>query len=147
MGDFGPDLPTSRMSANAIRHTVLEGTQHISRSWLRENAIHVLPREEVTELSSSDELRFLAKLSDELVCITTADIGEQSQNQGVQIPVAQVSDWFWDHAPFDVLIASPDLHALLLHHGGRVRAARRIATSVGNCDRPTVSGRGTRAIR
>lgn len=114
MGDFGPDLPTSRMSANAIRHTVLEGTQHFSRSWLRENVIHVLPREEITELPSSDELRFLAKLSDELICITTADIGEQSQNQAVQIPVAQVSDWFWDHASFDVLIATPDLHALLL---------------------------------
>lgn len=25
-----------------------------------------------------------------------------------------MSDWFWDHAPFDVLIATPDLHALLL---------------------------------
>ncbi|MFW0796547.1 hypothetical protein AAFP30_22250 [Gordonia sp. CPCC 205515] len=68
----------------------------------------------MNEAESSGVLAALGDLSPELVCLTTEGLGAELPDQGVSATLAEVADWRWRLAPFDVVIVTPDLDAAVL---------------------------------
>lgn len=100
--------------ARHIRGAVLDGSKDFASGWLHDKNLEVLTLEEIPDLAVSDELRLLASRSSELIAMTTDELGDADATQAVKIPAADVGDWYWEHAPFDVLIANPGLTEMLL---------------------------------
>ncbi|WP_069160747.1 hypothetical protein [Nocardia altamirensis] len=105
--------------AGRVRAALLESEQELSATWSSASERVVVPGAEISELTQDPSgRRILAAFADrgyhEVYCLTTAELGPGQANQAVAIDLAGVNDWWWQHAPFDIVIASLDLAAVVL---------------------------------
>lgn len=109
----------SETDSRRIRSDLLESEQQLSSTWASVPGRFVAPAEEISDLIDDPSgvrvlSAFAARGCSEVYCATTFDLGSAHADQAVITPLAEVNEWRWDHAPFDVVVASQDLAAVVL---------------------------------
>ncbi|MET7773022.1 hypothetical protein [Nocardia sp. NPDC005366] len=118
-GDITAVRKLSATESDRIRSDLLESEQQFSDTWSSVPGRFVVPAEEVSDLITDPSgarilSAFAAHGYPEVYCSTTSDLGSAHSDQAVLTPLADVNDWRWDHAPLDVVVASPDLAVAVL---------------------------------